>query len=139
MDFDRINPHDRYAIDVKADLEAISPNLSSDLNQVLNLSDAQSEQVLRKLLERGCCAQNARNVILGGEVILQLPREWVLERIHRVAKRVLNLTGDDWEFRRLLEVYEKLDRGLLQTLVAAGLKSDNEGIREAAEDFSTES
>jgi hypothetical protein len=132
------NPVSRYDMDAKRQLEDISPNLSCDLSQIVSLSDAQGELVLKVALERSCCAQNARNITLGREIIMALPREWVLPRIDGVAQRVLNLTGDDWEYRRLLEVYDVLDRSLLKKLVAAGLTSDNEGIREAAEEFNPE-
>jgi hypothetical protein len=66
--------------------------------------------------------------------MLALSRERVLELIEDVAVKTLRLS-DDWEYRRLLEVYERLDEGLLRRLVASGLTSSNPAVREAAEDF----
>jgi hypothetical protein len=63
-----------------------------------------------------------------------MPRDEVLKNIERVAADSLPL-GDEWEYRRLLELYQQLDPGLQHRLVEGGLGSDNPEIREAAEDF----
>ena len=62
-----------------------------------------------------------------------MPRDQVLRDIERVAADCLS-PDEEWEFRRLLEVYEELDRGLLLRLIEIGLASENAGVREAAED-----
>jgi hypothetical protein len=51
-----------------------------------------------------------------------------------VAVESLNLT-DYWEYRRLLELADLLDVGLVQRLIPLGLKSDDPDVREAAEDY----
>ena len=59
----------------------------------------------------------------------------MLERIEGIADRTLNY-DDDWEYRRLLELYERLDANLLSRLVSRGIESPNADIAEAAQDFS---
>ena len=89
---------------------------------------------IRDALGYACRAQSDRAITRGRNEILALPRERVLQLIEDVAAETLPLS-DEWEYRRLLELYELLDKGLLQRLVAAGLASGNPEVREAAEDF----
>jgi hypothetical protein len=90
------------------------------------------EDKLRDSLESACQAQNVSVIVRGRNEILAMPRDAVLQTIERVAAECLTL-DDEWEYRRLLELYELLDRGLLQRLIDVGLKSNNWEVREAAE------
>ena len=92
------------------------------------------EYDLQVALECACQAQNASVITRGRQKILAMPRPAVLQCIERVADRALTL-DDEWEFRRLLELYEQLDYALLQRLVTLGLASENAEIRESAEDY----
>jgi hypothetical protein len=89
---------------------------------------------LRAALGRACQAQNVSVIERGRREILTLPRDEVLRDIERVAADTL-LFDDEWEFRRLLEVYEQLDSELLRRLVETGLRSGNTEVREAAQAF----
>jgi len=89
---------------------------------------------LRVALERACQAQNISVITQGRSEILAMERDAVVQRIERVAGETLRL-DDEWEFRRLLELYEQLDRGLLRRLIDVGLASSSGEVREAAEDF----
>ena len=89
---------------------------------------------LRSALEDACTAQSMRAINRGRAAILALPRQEVLGVIYSVAAESLPLF-EEWEFRRLLEVYEELDKALLQRLVTEGLASTNTDIREASNDF----
>ncbi len=92
------------------------------------------KEELRVALGRACQAQNVSVITRGRREILSMPRDEILVNIERVAADSL-LLGGEWEFRRLLELYDQLDAGLLRRLVENGLKSENEEVREAAEDF----
>lgn len=94
----------------------------------------ENEIILRDGLGDACQASGAPAIIRGRNKIYALPRQWVIDNIHSIAQEVLNFF-DEWEYRRLLEVYEELDKGLLKKLVAIGLESSNEEVREAADDF----
>jgi hypothetical protein len=89
---------------------------------------------LRAALERACQAQNVSVITQGRREILAMQREAVVQSIESVAAGTLQL-DDEWTFRRLLELYEQLDRGLLRRLIEVGLASSNGEVREAAEDF----
>ena len=88
---------------------------------------------IQDALGLACSAQSDRAIARGRAEILALPREQVLEHIESVATATLPF--EEWEYRRLLELYEQLDTGLLQRLVARGESSSDADIREAADDF----
>ena len=97
------------------------------------MSESIRDQI-RDALEYACRCQSMRAINRGRAEILALPRTSVLEVIESVAAETLPLS-EEWEYRRLLELYRELDAGLLQRLVASGLASTDADIREAAEDF----
>jgi hypothetical protein len=74
---------------------------------------------LRAALGRACQAQNISVIFRGRSEILAMQREAVVQSIERVAAETLKIDGD-WEYRRLLELYEQLDRGLLRRLIDFG-------------------
>lgn len=70
---------------------------------------------------------------MGRAGLLVIPRNWLLENIKEAIQRVLNL-DDEWEYRRLLEVLWKIDKGLVYEFTIRGLYSDNAEVRETARD-----
>ena len=66
--------------------------------------------------------------------ILSLPHDWVLERIEIAAEPVL-VTGTYWEYRRLLELYIRLDREITLKLARRAASNPDYDIREAGEDY----
>lgn len=126
----RAHPYDE---DLIQRLDAIRPGLAQHLDTAPSLDGQQTALLLRTLLD--CvCAQNARNIILGRAGLLALPRAWLLARI-KVAAEPYVERNDDWEYRRLLEVYDQLDPMLVHRLVQRGLHHPDPAMREAAEDF----
>jgi len=90
---------------------------------------------LREALQLACQAQHMSNIISGRNQIVALPRSWVLENIEKTAIETLDL-GDDWEYRRLLEIADLLrDSGLVSRLVTFGQQSVNPDVREVAEEW----
>jgi hypothetical protein len=103
----------------------------------LSASSTDGEPSLESLwvaVELACQPQNASPILRGREMILAMPRRWVLEHVASVATAALDLS-DYWEYRRLLELLDLLDPELLQRFVLPGLSSADPNIREAAEDF----
>ena len=92
------------------------------------------EKLLENALKKACLAQNATVITSARSEILNMPREATVNSIERVASRCLSL-DDEWQFRRLLELYAQLNLNLLQRLVQEGQMSSNSEIREAAQDF----
>ncbi len=68
------------------------------------------------------------------EVILSLPREWVLAHIEEAAEPYLDKGSYD-EYRRFLELYNQLDRDLARKLARRAAGHSDEDIREAGHDF----
>ncbi len=89
---------------------------------------------LRAAIQLACQPQNTHRILSGREIVLGMPRTWVLQTIESVANECLDLT-DEWEYRRLLELADALDGKLLQGFGEMGNCSNNEEIREAANDF----
>jgi len=70
------------------------------------------------------------------QVILSMPRDWVLNNIEQIAEPFLTKGTYD-EFRRLLELYLELDRDLTSRLARRAAKNGDPDIREAGEEFLT--
>jgi hypothetical protein len=68
------------------------------------------------------------------EAILSLPKTWLLANIEKSAEGLL-ADGTDEEYRRLLELYIKIDDRLTEKLVKRALQHEDADIREAGEDF----
>lgn len=89
---------------------------------------------LKSALQLACQAQNASRIVAGRTAVLALPRQWVLGHLEEAAFDCLDLS-DDWEYRRLLELTDLLSPQLVQKFVLLGTESENEDIREAANDY----
>ncbi len=126
---------DPYEQRYRQQMDAFQPGLSLRLHLVPMLEPDVRDAVMRYLLELACQAQNTGNIMLGRAALLGLPRGWLLEHIETYAEPLLELE-DEWEYRRLGELYEELDDELVRRLVRRGLVSSGEDIREAAQDFS---
>ncbi|MCP4346878.1 MAG: hypothetical protein GY795_15285 [Desulfobacterales bacterium] len=92
------------------------------------------EDVIRRSLSNACQASFVRHIEKGRKEIVSLPRKWVLNNIHSIATDMLDLS-DEWEYRRLLELYDLLHKQLVIELTELGTNSNNEEIQEAADDF----
>ena len=67
------------------------------------------------------------------DLILSLPRDWVINDIEREAEPLLQ-KGDYDEHRRFLELYELLDADMTQRLARRAAANPDPDIREAGED-----
>ena len=124
-----------YDLAFRRRLDTYQPDLWQYLELVPQLPPDASAELLSYLLDLACRAQHVRNIELGRTALLAIPRAWLLRYIPVVAEPLVQLE-DDWEYRRLLEVYWWLDRRLTHSLVERGLASSSPAIREVAEEFS---
>ncbi|MEA5514773.1 hypothetical protein [Nodularia sp. UHCC 0506] len=72
------------------------------------------------------------------EVLLSLPKEFLLANIEKSADPILNAVDPYYqyeEYRRLLELYIEIDPELTRRLATKALQSDIEDIHEAGQDF----
>lgn len=128
------NHQSSYDRELQRHLDAYHLGLSADLSLIQSLDAGIVINVLTYLLELACQAQNIRNIELGREALLSLPREWLLERIEMASKPLLEL-NEEWEYRRLMEIYLSLDNQLARKLVNLGLNSSNHDVNDAATDY----
>jgi hypothetical protein len=124
-----------YDFRVKEWLNKIQPEFWKHLDKIPSLPEDTANEVLCYFIELACKPQNIRPITIGREAISEMPLEWVLSHIEGIVKENINLE-DDWEYRRLAELYLLLDSKLVQHLVAVGLKSNNPDVIEAAHDYS---
>lgn len=96
------------------------------------LTIAELEQLFSDLVFLASFSHGAVGAIRN--IILSLPREWVLATISQVAEPLL-CAGTYDEYRRLLELYIELDHGLAFELARRAVEQADEDIREAGEDF----
>jgi hypothetical protein len=99
----------------KHELDGVQENLWMHLETVPQLEEKEQQFVLSYFLELACQAQNILNIELGRASLVALPRNWLLEKIEEASKPLLD-ENDEWEYRRLLEVYWKLGEGLVRNL-----------------------
>lgn len=120
---------DRVSL-IRSTLRSSNKNTAIYMLQYLRPSELQSlfdDLVFFSSFAHGC-VQTVR------EVIVSLPREWVLANIEKVAEPLLR-EGTYDEYRRLLELYVKLDHNLALKLAQRAAAQADEDIKEAGEDF----
>lgn len=112
----------------------LAPGLWDRLELVLDLEPAVGLRVLSNFLEQACLCQNMGNIQIGRYGIGALPRAWVLANIADAAEPML-ATGGEWEYQRLLEVYQYLDPGLARKLALRATADADGDVRECGRDF----
>lgn len=127
-----------YDLGVKEWLNKIEPDIWKHLERIPLLPEETANELLCYFIQLACQPTNIRPITIGRVAISEMPKEWVLYHIEALAEKNLNL-NDDWEYRRLVELYSQLDNKLVQRLVVLGLNSSNPYVVEAAEDFSSKS
>lgn len=68
------------------------------------------------------------------QAILALPKSWLIENIEKSTETILE-NGTDEEYRRLLELYIKIDLELAGRLAKQALQHEDPDICEVGEDF----
>jgi hypothetical protein len=123
-----------YGEQAKQRLESYHPGLADDLDLANKLPPKEVDSLISYLLKLACESQHIAKIQLGRDLLLDLLAELVQARIEELATATLTL-DDPWEFRRLLEVYDKMNPALQRRLVKRGIESGNEEVREAAQEF----
>ncbi len=85
-------------------------------------------------LELACQSQRVEHIVRGRKLVGVYIASEGVETVETHAYDHLFLE-DDWEFRRLAEIYEEHSREALARLVDFGLRSKNPEVVEAANDF----
>lgn len=125
----------RYILDHCRTMHEFHPYLWKNPELMPTLDPDVAKRVLKYLLS--CCGcQNDMNIMIGRMSILAMPREWVIRNIQDAAEFLYEEEYDDWEYRRLGEIYLELDHDLLRAHIKRGSMSTDPLIVEAAQDFS---
>ena len=104
------------------------------LSVARSLSDGEKQQLFPEWVYLASWGHGAIQSVR--DLILALPREWVIANIHSEAEPYL-ANGTYEEYRRFLELYQLLDPGLTTNLAARALSHSDPDGREAGRDFST--
>ncbi len=127
----RLSPYD---LAYRRQMDHYHPRLWAQLDGVPLLEPGVGAQVVSFLLELACQSQHMRNIELGREALQAIPRDWLMAHLEQAAEHLLHL-NEEWEYRRLLELYWGLDRELTRRLATQGLESANPDIRLAGQEF----
>lgn len=68
------------------------------------------------------------------ELILSLPKEWLLEHIESISEPILQANEEE-DFWRILELYFEIDPQLTENLAKRAINHSDEYIREAGQYF----
>jgi hypothetical protein len=126
------HPYDRHFQEA---LDDIAPSLSVDLSAAAALSAMKADRVVALVLKHACSINGTHHNLRGREAAGELPRDWFVERLERVANETLDLDRNHWEYRRLLDLAETFDPSFLARLIRRGLTSHHPEIVKAANDF----
>lgn len=126
--------HSPYELRMRADINHIYAGAYDDIDTITTAPLDTGCKVLAVLLESACHGQNLGPIVLARDLLKNISSEWLYQNLPIVVQECIDME-DEWEYRRLLEVVRDVVPLLLKEYVAAGLASENEEVREAAEDF----
>ena len=129
-----VNPDSPYFRRMVEWVNSFGEDLWDNLERVPYLEPHIGEALLNGFIELAYQCQNIGNILSGRQGILSLPRHWVIEHIEELAEPILQ-TDDDWEWRRLIEVYDGLDKNLAKKFALRAISHPNSEIKEVGEDY----
>ena len=124
------NPYD---VSFQRFLNSYHPDLLDHPELIVEIELAKGHEVLSGLIELACQCSHIRNIQLGRVGIWALPTKWVLEHIEEVAEPILQ-ENDEWEYRRLLEVYWHIDKLLTRKFALRCLEHHDFEIQELGQE-----
>ena len=132
MDREIKNP---YEIWLRDEVNKVSDGIYDDIQHLDQYPLTVAKQVLGILIQNACLGQNDGPIRLGrkktGEII---NHDWLVQYFMEVADQNIDFS-DEWEFRRLAELVILCVPELKESVLAKGANSEDEEIREAAEDY----
>ena len=105
---------------------------TSALGIVTFMKEEERKQLFPRLLSLASFVSGA--TLAARELVLSLPREWVLANVEEAAEPLLQ-DGSDEEYRALFEVFIRIDRGLADKLARRAAQHSDEDIKEAGQDL----
>ncbi|UNK17386.1 hypothetical protein MNQ98_23360 [Paenibacillus sp. N3/727] len=126
-----------YEIQVTEDVNEICPESYDRMDKISEYPPETGLKLLVVLIEYACKGQNIGPITLAQSQIKKIPSSWLVSFFPEAARKSIDFE-DEWEFRRLLELVHEAIPHLLKKYVEIGLASENEEVKEAAEDFAGE-
>ena len=102
------------------------------LQAVPSLSVEEKKTLFPEWLQLARAAHSPHQI--AWSVIEALPREWVLQNIEKEVDAILE-TGDETDYWMFLQLYTRLDVGLVKNLAQRAAAHADAGIRELGEDY----
>ena len=115
-------------------MDAFHVGLRRQPDLIPTLPDSTASNVLSYLVGLACQSQNDSNLSIGRRALAHVPAVWLVERLPDIANETLDLT-DEWECRRLLELYCCVDQSLANKFAKSCVDSSNPEIVEAGRDY----
>ncbi|WP_134685090.1 hypothetical protein [Brevibacillus migulae] len=125
-----------YELFLREKVNEISPNAYNNISNIRSLPLSTSLKILTLLVQFACVGQNSAPIMLARKQLKTIPSDWLNQHLPSVTDKAITLE-DEWEYRRFLELLDEAQlTNLLNLYINEGMKSSNEEVREAAEDFS---
>ena len=119
---------------LKNEINKILPNAYNYIEDISSLPAEIASKIFLILIEYACLSQNIDLIISARYNISKIPSDWIVKQLPKVSKKIICF-DDEWEYRRLLELISEISLELLKWAIAEGYNSQNEEVKEAAEDF----
>ena len=126
---------DPYMKRIVNEVNSISSGIFDNIKNLDQYSQSVSQLVLKILMQCACLGQNYGPIEIGrkkiGEII---NRDWLIHNFMKVADESINYS-DEWEYRRLVELVVLHIPELKEEVLAKGINSENEEVREVVDDY----
>jgi hypothetical protein len=96
---------------------------------LLQLPSKYRQALFKRLVDLACQPTSATIITKAREVLLTLPRPWVVDQLRATAKDVLE-GADYWIWSRFLELVAFFDRDFVLELAKHALENSDEEVRE---------
>jgi hypothetical protein len=125
---------DIFTDELDRKIDSIYPGASGRLDRIDELSDSAGKKIVDTLIKRACESQHVGYILSARKALLTLPRTWLLGVLPDAIRDVVVL-GDEWEYRRLIELLKDLNPPLFDSCIAYGIATGDGEIYEAAADL----
>jgi len=122
-----------YAAWFKRDLDALDPDLASQLWRLESFPLATQRAAVEMFLSYACTPTNMYSIELGRAGLLETPPRVVRDHLAHAVRTTINLS-DEWELRRLLEILCFVDVDMARGFASAAAVASDPEIAEAGED-----
>ena len=115
-------------------MQCIDGFSSEDVSELDKYPLEVSKRVLKLLIENSCLGQNYGTIEISRRKINKIDKCWLKRYFVEVASSCVDYS-DEWEYRRLVELTAFVIPELKQEILKFGMLSENEEVREVANDF----